>query len=122
MVKVVGIVEKGSGRGKTEFVPTINLMLEDVPSGLDFGIYTCELNVDDAHYYGAVHYGPRSSVDNLVTFEVNIFDFNDDVYGREVEVEVKDKIRDIVKFSDSKELHDQILKDIEDAKRMLNLV
>lgn len=121
MVKVKGIVEKGSGRGKTDFVPTINLMLENVPSDLDFGIYTCSLSFEGGDYSGALHYGPRSTIDNLVTFEVNIFDFDKDVYGHEVEVDVLDKIREIVKFENEEQLQSQILQDIEDAKRMLNI-
>lgn len=116
---VKGIVEHGSGRGKTDFVPTINLMLEDVPSDLDFGIYACKVKSGDDWYMGALHYGPRSSVDDLVTFEVNIFDFDADIYGDEVEVEIKDKVREIVRFESEAELVTAINNDILKIKEVL---
>ncbi len=116
-----GVVEKGSGRGKTEFVPTVNLMLEETPADLDYGIYCCAIYIGGKKYFGALHYGERSTIDDLVTFEVNIFDFNEDIYGEEVEVEVFDKIREIVKFRNKEELQTQIEQDILDARKLLKL-
>jgi riboflavin kinase/FMN adenylyltransferase len=118
-MKVKGIVEKGAGKGTPEFVPTINLLLSDVPAGLEFGVYTCKTAVEGVWYGGALHYGPRTSVDNLITFEVNLFEFDKQIYGQEVEVEILQKIREIVKFDSHESLKSQILKDIEQAK--LNL-
>jgi riboflavin kinase/FMN adenylyltransferase len=116
---ITGIVEKGAGIGQSEFVPTINLLLNEVRVGLEFGIYACSVKVFNETYNGVMHYGIRSTIDNLITCEINIFDFNSYIYGVEVEVKVKDKIRDIVKFENREDLKAQILKDIVKAKELL---
>ena len=118
---VKGVVERGAGRGKSDFVPTVNLMLDENPKGLDFGIYVCKIQVRDMKYSGVLHYGNRSSIDGLDTFEVNIFDFDEDIYGEQVEVEVLEKIRDIIKFDSVNELSIQIKKDILEAKTRLTM-
>jgi riboflavin kinase / FMN adenylyltransferase len=115
---VSGVVEKGAGIGKSDFVPTVNLLLEHNPT-VDFGVYTCRINVESEWYNGVVHFGPRTSLDDLITFEVNIFDFDKNVYGKTVEVEVLDKLRGIIKFDSLADLKSQILKDIVMAKNLL---
>lgn len=117
-MNVSGIVEAGSGRGRGEFVPTLNLMLEFVPDGLEFAIYACRVCILGSWYEAVVHYGPRTSVDGLCTFEVNVFDFDQQVYGQKVEVEVLDKIRGIVKFDNISDLKNQIEQDILKAKEI----
>jgi len=49
-------------------------------------------------------------------FEAHIFDFNEDIYGEEIEVFVLSKIRENKKFSSLQELKDQITKDVEFCK------
>lgn len=120
-MKIKGIVEKGLGLGKSEFVPTLNLMLGEEPVGLEFGVYVCRVLIEGEVYGGVMHYGIRSSVDNLITFEVNVFEFEKQIYGEEVEVEVLDKLREIVKFDSFEELKVQILKDVNSAKKILEI-
>lgn len=119
-MKVSGIVERGAGRGRSEFVPTLNLMLDSVPEDLAYGIYVCRVYIDGSEYGGAMHYGKRTTIDDLVTFEVNVFDFDQTIYGESVEVEVMDKIRDIVKFENKEELQKRIQQDIVEAKSVLS--
>jgi riboflavin kinase/FMN adenylyltransferase len=118
---VKGVVEKGAGIGKNEFVPTLNLMLENNPPDLEFGVYACRATVKGEVYNGVMHFGARTSVDNLITFEVNLFDFHQEVYGEVVEVQVLDRIRSIVKFDNHADLKAQILKDVMTAKSILGL-
>lgn len=115
-MKVAGVVERGSQRGKKDFVPTANFILDEVPAGLEYGIYAVEIHIDDNKYQGVAHFGPRSSVDDLITFEVHIFDFNDNLYGRHLAVEVLVKIRDIVGFESDEALLMAINNDIEKAR------
>lgn len=116
-MKLTGIVERGSGRGRSEFVPTLNLMLDSVPEDLEYGIYVCKVTIDGSEYGGAMHYGKRTTIDDLVTFEVNVFDFDQIIYGQRVEVYVMDKIRDIVKFANKEELQKQIQQDVVEARK-----
>lgn len=118
---LTGIVEVGSGRGKSDFVPTVNLMLQEVPQDLHYGVYICRLKIENIIYNGVAHYGPRTSVDNLITFEVHILEFDNNIYGFTVEVEVLDKLREIEKFENWQILKNQIDNDIELAKKILKL-
>ena len=114
---VSGIVEVGAGRGTNEFVPTLNLLLhENLPVNFEYGVYACKALVLGEWCFGVMHYGPRTSVDNLITFEVNLFDFKNQVYGEEVKVEILDYIRPIIKFENLTELKQQINSDILQAK------
>jgi riboflavin kinase/FMN adenylyltransferase len=115
---VTGIVEKGAGIGKSIFVPTLNLILEHNPT-IDYGVYACRICIDEDWYNGVLHFGSRTSVDDLITFEVNVFDFDLEIYGKKVEVEILDKIRGIIKFDSFADLKAQILKDIIKAKSLL---
>lgn len=117
---VKGLVESGMKRGTAEFVPTLNLLLEQNPVGVDYGVYACKAKVLEHWYKGVMHYGPRTTVDNLITFEVNLFDFDKQVYGEQVEVEILDFIRGIVKFDSFDLLKKQIDNDIEMAHKILN--
>jgi len=118
-----GLVEAGAGRGKSQFVPTINVLLkDDIPAELRYGVYCCNVNVFGVGLFkGVVHFGPRESIDGLITFEVHLLDFSSDIYGVEVEVEVmvNRKIRDIIKFESLEDLKLQILSDIEVARGLL---
>jgi riboflavin kinase/FMN adenylyltransferase len=119
-----GLVEAGAGRGKTQFVPTINVLLQEVPIDLLYGVYPCRVLVDGVGEFKAVaHYGPRASLDGLITFEVHLLEFNQDIYGVEVEINLfqNAKIRDIVKFENLDELKIQIQKDIESANSFLDI-
>lgn len=64
--------------------------------------------------------GTRPTVDGTKpVLEVHIFDFNQDIYSKRLEIEFKHKIRDEKKFKDLNLLKSQIQKDISMAKELL---
>ena len=66
--------------------------------------------------------GTRPTVDGIGrTQEVNIFDFDDDIYGETLLVELVDFIRNEQKFNGIEELKQQILQDKTTAKQKLCL-
>ena len=106
-------VIKGGGVGKELGFPTANL---DVGlrefKELNFGVYVCEIGYKDKIYKGLLHYGLRKTFEKEISTEVLILDFEEDLYDKEIEVKIKEKIRDIQKFSSREELVKQIKKDV----------
>ena len=57
--------------------------------------------------------------DHIFTIEVHILDFDRDIYGTRIRVNLVARLRDEKKFANIRELSDQIRKDIETAKEIL---
>ena len=109
----------GKGFGRTIGFPTINLMYPE-HNEIESGVYVCRVELPDAVYMGAMHLGPRRTVDDETTFEVHLFDFEDDADGDlknvEAYVEVFEKLREVEKFDSPEALKDQIEVDVKNAK------
>ena len=120
-----GVVVKGDQLGRTLGYPTANLEItnkEKLTPG--DGIYAVEavlLPTDQSLFEtprlkGMMSIGIRPTVGGkLRTIEVNLFDFNDDIYGRELRVFVKKYLRPEVKFDGLPALIEQLGKDKEDT-------
>ena len=107
-------VIKGEGIGKSIGFRTANLDIKNLENaGLkEFGVYVCKIKFEKKFYKGILHYGPKKTFNNNISAEVLIINFNQDIYGKELEIEVFNKIRDIKKFDSKDELIKQIKKDI----------
>ncbi len=68
---------------------------------------------------GVAHYGPRPAVAASDSFEIHVFDFNEDWYGASVEIEMGEYLRPIENFATIDELRVQIEKDIERGRSLL---
>ncbi len=102
------IVGRGLG-GRIGF-PTANLKVSDLP--LKHGVYLVEVKLAGKLKPGLMHWGPKKTFDREVSCEIYLKHFNKDIYGRELEVEVGRKIRDVKKFKNIEELKNQINKDL----------
>lgn len=91
---------------------------------LEQGIYAVKVRrvaeVAAPWYCGVAHYGPRPAVNASDSFEVHVFDFNEDWYGASVEIEVKDYLRPIENFATIDALRVQIEKDIAAGRKLLS--
>ena len=117
---VSGLVVKGLARGRSIGFPTINLTLEDLVLPR-MGVYSARVSVDkDQHCWlaGIVNIGirPTFSPEERAVLEMHIFDFDEDLYGKWVTVELLDFIRDEKKFQNVEQLIVQIKRDIETVK------
>ena len=118
--RLAGTVIPGDGRGRSLNYPTANL---DVPARKLIpgnGVYAISSCHDELILHGLLNIGSRPTFggrDRLV--EIHFFDFNNTLYGKEVEIQIIDKIRDEIKFSDSTKLTGQIRKDEQVARRLL---
>lgn len=108
-----GIVVKGDELGRTIGYPTANLRVNPDKILPDEGVFGVNVVVEGSNYLGMMNIGFRPTV-NLKgekRVEVNIFDFDKDVYGQTIRVEMIGKIRNEKKFDSLDELKSQIKKD-----------
>lgn len=116
---IKGKVVPGIKKGREIGYPTINVEISRKVS-LNYGVYVCKVSVKNRLHNAVMHYGPKSiGTDNpLKTFcEIHILDFEKDIYGEEVLVNVLKKIRNVREFDSEKELAGQISRDIKIAKK-----
>lgn len=118
-LKITGKVVKGSGDGKKIGVPTANIS-PDIPlDGLKEGVYTSKILITNKEYLAVTHYGPRAVFGEVhPLLEVHILDFDQDVYGERVEVELLRFQRVTMKFDSVKEMMEQIEEDISIARKL----
>lgn len=89
------------------------------------GVYAALITVRDTQYQAMMNIGVRPTVSGNTdmaerTIEINIFDFDQDIYGEPARVTMTDKIRDEVKFDSVKELASQLAADKDSALNLLN--
>lgn len=107
---ICGNVVEGNKIGRTIGFPTANVDVEDeyklIAAG---GVYACHVEIDGKMYSGMGNIGTRPTVgiNGLVT-EVHIFDFDMDIYGKEIAIYFLERIRDEKKFSGLDELKKQL--------------
>ena len=84
-----------------------------------YGVYYGVVEVDNKRFNSVANIGLNPTVDNedSVKIEAHILDFNDDIYHKEIKLFLKNFIRDEQKFENIDELKNQILDDIESAKK-----
>jgi riboflavin kinase/FMN adenylyltransferase len=121
---VIGKVVTGSKRGHALGFPTANLEISEelYPK---VGVYAVEVIWSHQVFHGLANigYNPTFSPvqrdgnsEKIFSVEVYIFDFTNDIYGEEIQVNFKKRIRDEIQFDSPFQLTDQIEKDIQWAK------
>ena len=86
------------------------------------GVYNVCAIVEGNKYKGIANFGERPTVDGKkILLETHIFDFNDDIYGKELTVEFLTFIRHERKFDDFQKLTEQINKDIQTSRNYHNI-
>lgn len=117
-----GIVVKGRQLGRTIGFPTANVQVSQFYKLIPVnGVYAVRTFFRNQWHKGMMNIGTRPTVDGIGrTQEVNIFDFDDDIYGETVTVEIVDYIRPEQKFNGLNELKAQILIDKTQSKAILN--
>ena len=123
-----GVVIEGNKLGRTIGYPTANLQIRSeeklVPGN---GVYAVTVhlesnsgNKESRSYKGMMNIGLRPTVDGKKrVIEVNIFDFDADIYGRTLQVHLHQYLRGEVKFNGLEELKTQLQKDRVAASEIL---
>jgi riboflavin kinase/FMN adenylyltransferase len=122
--RVEGVVVDGQKRGRTIGFPTANIYLEDQLAPR-FGVYAVRVNIlgESAWYSGVANFG-RTPTTGLRAplMEVNIFDFEGDLYGKRLEIGLHAFLRPEIKFDGFEALVAQIGRDAEEARIILSVI
>ncbi len=114
--RICGRVAHGAKRGRTIGFPTANIKLHRHATPLS-GVYAVTMTIDDKQINGVANIGKRPTVDgHNLQLEVHLFNFEQNIYGKQVCVEFKHKLRDEHRFESFDALKQQIMKDSEQAK------
>ncbi len=116
-----GEVQRGKQRGGAEVgFPTANLKVSEEDLCPKKGVYVTQV-MYNGKMYGSISnigYNPTFGENELVA-ETHIFDFNGDIYGKPIRLNLLQHLRGEVKFNSVEELSAQIRKDIEQARQVL---
>ena len=117
-----GEVVQGNQMGRQLGFPTANLRISHalklIPA---IGVYAVTVVVRDRIYKGMLNIGYRPTLtqDLILTCEVNILDFSEDIYGETIQVRFMDRLRDEKRFAGKDELIRQLQEDRFQVTQML---
>ena len=107
-----GKVVHGEARGRELGFPTLNIQPASDQWIPGIGVYAVRVKVDGQWYQGMCSVSHNETFgDNPLTIEINLFDFNQMIYGQEVEVEWDQYLRAPVKFESVDQLIAQLKQD-----------
>jgi len=121
--KILGEVIEGDKRGRKIGFPTANILLNNLIKP-DFGVYAVKIDYNNDTYDGIANFGVRPTFDKTKSqpiLEVHLFNFSDNLYGKEIIISFVDFIRKEKKFNGLESLKSQIQLDINTAKDLLSL-
>lgn len=119
------IVVEGDKVGRSIGYPTVNLKLVNENKVMpDDGVYSVRITYKDATFYGMMYLGfrPTLSDGKKRAIEVNIFDFNETIYGEKLRINLMEKLRGDRKFNSKEELIKQIEQDKENTIEIINKI
>jgi riboflavin kinase/FMN adenylyltransferase len=122
-----GTVVDGDHRGRELGYPTANLRIDYEPAMPPLGVYTGRVAVPERGvgpgHPALVSIGVRPTFhdDGKVLVEVHLLDFDDDLYGALLQVELEDRLRDELRFEGVPALVEQMHADEAEARRRLGI-
>ena len=114
---ISGTVTNGKKLGRTLGFPTANVHIPENKVFPKDGVYLTVTSFEGKSLYGITNIGTNPTVDEKIRRAENfIFDFCEDIYGKEIKIEFLRFIRGEKKFDSVESLAEQVKKDIETAK------
>ena len=120
--KLTGKIIKGDGLGKKINYPTANIFIKEkykiIPKD---GVYFIRTLIKNKSFNGMMNIGHRPTIgSNDKSIEVHLFNFNQDIYNKEISIDIILKIRDEKKFSSIEALKQQLKKDENYCLKLIN--
>ena len=106
-----GIVQQGSAYGHSLGFPTANIPLTDDTSG----IYAAKVRCDGTEHNAAVYADTKRKL-----LEAHLLDFNENLYGKEIAVELLERIRDDRQFANTEDAKTAIAEDVRAIRAYFN--
>ncbi len=116
--KISGRVIRGQGLGKRELFPTINLKVQNYTLPKE-GVYASKTLIENIWFNSVSFLGHRVSTDGSYAIETHIIDRDIEFIGDEIEIEFIELIRDNRKFTNLRDLREQISRDIDMALKIV---
>ena len=119
---LTGKVVYGDGLGKKIDFPTANIEIKEtykiIPKN---SVYLVKTKINSNTYFGMMNIGVRPTVGGTnKSLEIHFFNFKDNIYGKNVSIEIIKKIRDEEKFSSIDQLKIQLKKDEQFCLKLIN--
>ena len=119
---IKGKVVEGNKMGRQIGFPTANLKINEwyklIPAN---GVYAVKTLIGTETLKGMLNIGSRPTINGTdVTIEVNIFNFDKDIYNKEITIEFYERIRDEHKFDKLSDLKNQLQTDKNNALQILD--
>ncbi|NLK42911.1 MAG: bifunctional riboflavin kinase/FAD synthetase [Tissierellia bacterium] len=110
----IGKVVPGSNRGNKLGFPTANIELIDNYVVPKTGVYITNTIIDNNRYISATNIGYNPTFnENILKIETHILNFDGNIYGKILEIEFLEFIRDDIKFDNTNDLIEQMRLDID---------
>jgi riboflavin kinase/FMN adenylyltransferase len=119
---IEGTVVDGNKLGREIGFPTANVKINEwyklIPAN---GVYAVKVKIDNSCFNGMLNIGKRPTIDDSnETIEVNIFDFDQDIYNKAIRIKFIERIRNEQKFEQVSNLKSQLEIDKEKAIQLLS--
>ena len=120
---VKGLVVHGDKKGRSLGYPTANLWIPEkyklIPAD---GSYATKVNIEGKMYGSMTNIGIRPTIDGAVhKIETNIFNFDGQLYGKNLKLQFIMRLRDEMRFSGVHELKTQLARDKIETIKILNI-
>ncbi len=117
-----GTVIKGNRIGNKFGFPTANIKLPEGFIVPKFGVYASLVTIENRDYIGVTNVGVKPTVgSDKVLAETWIQNFDKDIYGKNIRLQLVKFIRPEMKFNSLEELKNQVFLDAEKAKKEINV-
>lgn len=118
--RIGGPVVHGFERGRTIGFPTANISVAADRALPAIGVYATRARVAGHTLVGATNIGRRPTFDEgHISIETYLLDFEGDIYGERMDLEIVERVRGEVKFESVDALKAQIAKDVESARELV---
>lgn len=116
---ISGKVVDGQKNGRKIGFPTANIFVKDLKK-LRIGIYAGFVCLNQKIYQGAIYIGKSPTFEGKeIKTEVHILDFDKDIYGQNLQVEILEFVRGDQKFISVEQLKSQIFEDCQKIRQIL---
>lgn len=109
---ITGRVVLGNQIGRGLNYPTANIKVNPLKLIPSTGVYASRTEINGILYKSMTYIGTRPTLDTKKpTIETHIFDFNEDLYGKDIKIQFLTKTRNQIRFNNTDELKIQLEKD-----------
>ena len=117
---ISGVVEHGKAIGHKRLYPTANLVPPPEKHLPRYGVYVSRVTVEGKVYGGLSNVGRKPTIEgkNPPGVETYLYDFDGNLYGKELKVELLDVVRPEIKFSSIEELKAQLDYDVKACREL----